>query len=41
VRLLEERKVAVCQRPKGIRVAPYFYNTAADVERLLESLPAR
>lgn len=41
VRLLEERKVSVCQRPKGIRVSPYFYNTSADVERLLESLPAR
>jgi selenocysteine lyase/cysteine desulfurase len=41
VQLLEERKVSVCQRPKGIRVSPYFYNSAADVERLLESLPAR
>jgi selenocysteine lyase/cysteine desulfurase len=41
VRLLEERKVSVCQRPKGIRVSPYFYNTPGDVERLLESLPAR
>lgn len=38
---LAERHVAVSLRGKGVRVSPYFYNTDADVDRLVEELPAR
>lgn len=38
---LERRHVAVSLRGKGVRVSPYFYNTAADIDRLLECLPPR
>ncbi|HET9014809.1 MAG TPA: aminotransferase class V-fold PLP-dependent enzyme, partial [Thermomicrobiaceae bacterium] len=41
VDLLQERNVAVSLRGKGVRVSPYFYNTDAAVDRLLESLPPR
>jgi len=40
-RLLTEARVSVTQRPSGFRVAPYFFNTAADIDRLLEALPER
>ena len=38
---LEERKVSVAMRSRGVRVSPYFYNTSEDVDRLLEALPPR
>ena len=38
---LEERKVSVVMRARGVRVSPYFYNTDEDVDRLLEALPPR
>lgn len=38
---LERRGVSVSLRGKGVRVSPYFYNTDADIDRLLESLPPR
>lgn len=38
---LEQRNVSVALRGKGVRVSPYFYNTDADIDRLLESLPPR
>lgn len=40
-RLLKDARVSVTQRPSGFRVAPYFFNTAADIDRLLEALPER
>lgn len=39
VRQLAERHIMVTLRPKGIRVAPYFYHSEEDVERFLEALP--
>lgn len=38
VAALAERHVAVSLRGRGIRVAPYFYNTTADLDRLIEGL---
>ena len=38
---LEERKVSVVMRARGVRISPYFYNTDEDVDRLLEALPPR
>jgi cysteine desulfurase/selenocysteine lyase len=38
---LERAHVSVTLRGRGVRVSPYFYNTLADVERLLEALPPR
>src|SRR5690606_16511667 len=38
---LEARKISTSMRPRGIRIAPYFYNTEADIDRLLEALPPR
>lgn len=38
---LEERKVSVVMRARGVRVSPYFYNTEEDIDRLLEVLPPR
>jgi len=40
-RRLKGARVSVTQRPSGFRVAPYFFNTAGDIDRLLEALPAR
>ncbi len=37
---LHANSVKVTLRPKGIRVAPYFYHDASDVERFLAALPA-
>jgi selenocysteine lyase/cysteine desulfurase len=39
VERLAQRRVKVTLRPKGIRVAPYFYHDESDVERFLEALP--
>lgn len=36
---LEGQQVKVTLRAKGIRVAPYFYHDAGDVERFLDALP--
>jgi selenocysteine lyase/cysteine desulfurase len=36
---LEERKISVALRGGCVRVSPFFYNTEADVEALLEALP--
>lgn len=38
---LEARKISTSMRPRGIRISPYFYNTEADIDRLLEALPPR
>lgn len=38
---LKEARVSVTQRSSGFRVAPYFFNTREDIERLLEALPPR
>jgi len=38
---LTRANVAVTLRGRGVRVSPYFYNTADDIERLLEALPPR
>lgn len=40
-RRLKEARVSVTQRESGFRVAPYFFNTAHDIDRLLEALPVR
>jgi selenocysteine lyase/cysteine desulfurase len=37
---LAARKVFVSVRGDSIRVSPHLYNTAADVDRLLEELDA-
>lgn len=38
---LREHKVDVVLRGRGVRVSPYFYNTEADIVRLLDALPRR
>lgn len=39
VQRLTERKIVVAHRPRGVRISPHFYNTAAEIEKLLEVLP--
>jgi cysteine desulfurase / selenocysteine lyase len=41
VKRLESQKISVVQRGLGIRVSPYFYNTADEIDQLLEALPTR
>ncbi len=41
VSMMEDRKVAVSLRGRGVRVSPYFYNSDEDIDRLLELLPMR
>ena len=36
---LSEAGVVTALRPRGIRVAPTFYNDASDIDRLVEALP--
>jgi cysteine desulfurase / selenocysteine lyase len=36
---LEGRGIIVALRPLGVRVSPHFYNTEADIARLLDALP--
>jgi selenocysteine lyase/cysteine desulfurase len=36
---LSEAGVVTALRPRGIRVAPTFYNDASDIERLVDALP--
>jgi selenocysteine lyase/cysteine desulfurase len=38
---LSEAGVVTALRPRGIRVAPSFYNDASDIARLVEALPAQ
>lgn len=38
---LTEAGVVTALRPRGLRVAPTFYNDATDIDRLVEALPAR
>lgn len=38
---LSDAGVATALRPKGVRIAPTFYNDMSDVARLLEALPRR
>lgn len=38
---LEQARVAVTLRGRGVRVSPYFYNTDEDIDRLLRALPLR
>ncbi|MDZ4717288.1 MAG: aminotransferase class V-fold PLP-dependent enzyme [Roseiflexaceae bacterium] len=35
---LEQQRIIVALRRRGIRVSPHFYNTAADIERMLDAL---
>ncbi len=37
--LLQEKKIIAAARGTGVRVSPHFYNTEAEIERLLEVLP--
>jgi selenocysteine lyase/cysteine desulfurase len=37
---LARQNVAVSLRGRGVRVSPYFYNTDADVQRLINRLPS-
>lgn len=39
VKRLERARVVVALRPFGVRVSPHFYNTEADIGRLLDALP--
>ena len=36
---LSAENIITAERGSGVRVSPHFYNTAADIERLLEVLP--
>jgi Selenocysteine lyase len=36
---LQKEKIIVSPRGDRLRIAPHFYNTAADIERLIENLP--
>lgn len=38
---LEARKISVAHRGLGIRVSPYFYNTADEIDQLVDALPTR
>jgi selenocysteine lyase/cysteine desulfurase len=38
VRLLGEQGIMVALRPRGVRVSPHLYNSAAEIERLLHAL---
>jgi selenocysteine lyase/cysteine desulfurase len=38
VRLLGEQGMMVALRPRGVRVSPHLYNSAAEIERLLHAL---
>lgn len=38
VRRLGEQGVMVALRPRGVRVSPHLYNTAAEIERLLHAI---
>ncbi len=40
VQQLAERNIMVALRPRGVRISPHLYNTAAEIESLLEALPA-
>jgi cysteine desulfurase / selenocysteine lyase len=39
VKDLEQARISVALRNRGIRVSPYFYNTADEVDAFLEALP--
>jgi cysteine desulfurase/selenocysteine lyase len=39
VQQLEEQGIMIALRPRGLRVSPHFYNTEAEVDRLLGALP--
>jgi selenocysteine lyase/cysteine desulfurase len=38
VRQLGEQGIIVALRPRGVRVSPHFYNSAAEIERLLQAI---
>jgi selenocysteine lyase/cysteine desulfurase len=38
VRRLDEQGIVVALRPRGVRVSPHMYNSAAEIERLLRAL---
>lgn len=38
---LTEAGVVTALRPKGLRIAPTFYNDATDIDRLIDALPPR
>ena len=37
--LLRNERIITAARGSGIRVSPHFYNTASEIDRLLEVLP--
>jgi selenocysteine lyase/cysteine desulfurase len=39
VKQLEAQNIIVALRPLGVRVSPHFYNTEADMARLVDALP--
>lgn len=39
VDLLQDNKIITAERGTGVRVSPHFYNSEAEIERLLEVLP--
>ncbi len=41
VETMQQHKVAVSLRGRGVRVSPYFYNSDEDIDRLLELLPGQ
>lgn len=41
VQQLAERGLVVALRRRGVRVSPHLYNTAAEMERLLDALTVR
>jgi selenocysteine lyase/cysteine desulfurase len=38
VRRLGEQGIIVALRPRGVRVAPHMYNSAAEIEQLLSAV---
>jgi cysteine desulfurase/selenocysteine lyase len=40
VRILREGDIVVSEREEHVRVSPHFYNTFAEIDRLLDCLPA-
>lgn len=37
---LQERDIVLSERDGNIRVAPHYYNNAADIDKLIEALQA-
>ena len=41
VAALADQRIKVTLRPKGVRISPYFYHDATDIDRFVDALPKR